>query len=201
MKRLALCAGLLFVALPVFAQKHETEAQKLEESQGVTEHGNLVFWGWINFILLVGGLGYILKKNAGPYFAQRSQQIRKGMDDADRARAEADAKVAEVDRRLANLAAEIESLRRDAHEQGRAEAHRIRLEAAAEMAKIQTRTVEEIAAAGKAARLDLRRYSASLALSLAETKIAARLSPQVQDSLVNGFVAHLAHLPLHVENN
>jgi F0F1-type ATP synthase membrane subunit b/b' len=69
------------------------------------------------------------------------------------------------------------------------------------MAKIQTRAVEEIAAAGKAARLDLRRYSAGLALGLAETKIAARLSPQVQDSLVNGFVAHLSHLPLHVESN
>jgi F-type H+-transporting ATPase subunit b len=158
-------------------------------------------WGWINFLMLVGGLGYILKKNAGPYFAQRSQQIRKGMVDADRARAEAEAKMAEVDRRLANLAAEIESLRREAHEEGRADAHRIRLEAAAEMAKIQTRAVEEIAAAGKAARLDLRRYSAGLALGLAETKIAARLSPQVQDSLVNGFVAHLSHLPLHVESN
>jgi F-type H+-transporting ATPase subunit b len=201
MKRLALCAGLLLVALPVFAQEPETEAKKLQESRGVTEHGNLLFWGWINFILLAGGLGYLIKKHGGPYFAQRSEQIRKGMVDAERARAEADAKVAEVDRRLANLAAEIESLRREAHEEGRAAAHRIRLEAAAEMAKIQTRTVEEIVAAGKAARLDLRRYSAGLALSLAQTKIAARLSPQVQDSLVNGFVAHLAHLPLHVESN
>jgi len=201
MKRLALCAGLLLAALPVLAQQHETEAQKLQETRGVTEHGNLLFWAWINFVLLAGGLGYIVKKNAGPYFAQRSQHIRKGMDDAERARAEADAKVAEVDGRLANLASEIESLRREAHEEGRAEAHRVRLEAAAEMAKIQTRAVEEIAAAGKAARLDLRRYSAALALSLAETKIAARLSPQIQDTLVNGFVAHLAHLPLHVESN
>jgi F-type H+-transporting ATPase subunit b len=201
MKRLVLCAGLLFAALPVVAQEHETEAKRLAETRGVTEHGNLLVWGWINFILLAGGLGYLVKKNAGPYFAQRSQQIRKGMMDADRARAEADAKVADVDRRLANLATEIENLRREAHEQARTEAHRMRLESAAEMAKIQTRTVEEIAAAGKAARLDLRRYSASLALSLAETKITARLSPQVQDNLVNGFVAHLAHPPLHVENN
>jgi len=187
--------------LPVFALQHETEAKKIEESHGVTEHGTQLLWGWVNFLLLAGGLGYVIKKNAGPYFAQRSQQIRKGMDDADRARAEAEAKMAEVDRRLANLAADIEKLRREAHEEGRAEAHRIRLEAAAEMAKIQNRTVEEIAAAGKAARLDLRRYSAGLALSLAETKIAARLSPQIQEGLVNGFVTRLAHLPLPVENN
>jgi F-type H+-transporting ATPase subunit b len=201
MKRLALCAGLLFAALPVFAQVHESEAKRLQETRGVTEHGNLLIWGWLNFLLLAGGLGYLIKKNAGPYFAQRSEQIRKGMVDADKARAEADAKVADVDRRLANLAAEIESLRRDAHDEGRTEAHRVRLEAAAEMAKIQNRSIEEIAAAGKAARLDLRRYSAGLALGLAETKIAARLSPQVQDGLVNSFVAHLAHLPLPVESN
>lgn len=201
MKRLALCAGLLFAALPAFAQEHETEAKKLAEARGVTERGEQVYWGWANFLLLAGGLGYLVKKNAGPYFAQRSQQIHKGMVDAERARAEADAKVAEVDRRLANLAADIEALRRDAHQEAEAEAQRVRREAAAEMAKIQARTIEEIAAAGKAARLDLRRYSAGLALSLAETKIAARLSPQVQDGLVNGFVAHLAHLPLHVESN
>jgi F0F1-type ATP synthase membrane subunit b/b' len=74
-------------------------------------------------------------------------------------------------------------------------------EAAAEMAKIQTHTVQEIAAAGKTARLELRRYSAGLALNLAETKIAARLSPQVQEALVNGVVSRLSQVPLHVESN
>src|SRR6202167_6628639 len=102
---------LLFLKSPAPAQPHESEAQRVAESSGVTERGPNVFWGWINFILLAGGLGYLIKKHGGPYFAQRSEQIRKGMVDAERARAEADAKVAEVDRRLANLAAEIESLR------------------------------------------------------------------------------------------
>jgi F-type H+-transporting ATPase subunit b len=201
MKRFLLCAGLLFAALPVSAQEQETEAKRIAESRGVTEHGNLVFWGWLNFFLLAGGLGYIVKKNGGPFFAQRSEHIRKGMAEAEKARAEAEAKVAEVDRRLANLAEEIEMLRKTALEEGKAEGQRVRREAAEEMAKIQARTTEEIAAAGKAARLELRRYSASLALGLAETKIAARLSPQIQDGLVNGFMTHLSQLPLHVENN
>jgi F-type H+-transporting ATPase subunit b len=192
MKRLVLLAfaSLVLVNLPVSAQQHETVAQKAKESTGVTEHGSSeLFWGWANFLLLAGGLGYVVKKNAGPYFAQRSLEIRKGMVEAEAARAESDAKVAEVDRRLANLQAEIEALRGNARQEAEADAERVRREAAAEMDKVQQHLTEEIASAGKSARLDLRRYSAELALGLAEQKIAARLTPETQDRLVRTFVA------------
>jgi F-type H+-transporting ATPase subunit b len=198
MKRLAFVALVLFlfVKSPAYAQQApESEAKKVADgSRGGTEHGvDEVFWGWANFVLLVVGLGYIVKKNAGPYFLKRSLEIRKGMIEADEARAGADAKVAEVERRLASLEAEIEALRRDARQEGAAEAHRVRHEGAAEMAKIQHHLTDEIASAGKAARLELRRYSAELALGLAEQKIAARMSPETEDRLVTSFVAHLGH--------
>jgi F-type H+-transporting ATPase subunit b len=192
MKRLVVLAfaSVLLVNLPVRAQEHESASQKAKESVGVTEHGSSeLFWGWANFLLLAGGLGYVIKKNAGPYFAQRSLEIRKGMVEAEAARAESDAKVAEVDRRLANLQAEIEALRGNARQEAEADAERVRREAAAEMDKVQQHLTEEIASAGKSARLDLRRYSAELALGLAEQKIAARLTPETQDRLVRTFVA------------
>jgi len=109
------------------------------------------------------------------------------------ARAASDAKVAEVDRRLANLATEIEALRSGAQQEAEADAQRVRREAAAEMAKIQSHIAEEIAAASKSATLELRRYSADLALELAERKIAARLTPETQDRLVRTFVATMSH--------
>jgi len=198
MKRLARCSMaalvlMLFVKFPAPAQERETEAEKVKEAQGVTEKGPNVFWGWINFALLAGGLGYVIKKNAGPYFAQRSLEIRKGMADAEAARAASDAKVAEVDRRLANLQAEIEALRRGAQQEAEADAERVRREAAAEVAKIQSHLVDEIASAAKSATLELRRYAADLALALAEQNIAARMSPQTQDRLVGSFVAAMAH--------
>ncbi|MGA3044331.1 MAG: ATP synthase F0 subunit B, partial [Bryobacteraceae bacterium] len=180
MKRLTGCSIaalvlLLAVESPARAQQRESEAEKVAESTGVTEHGPDVFWGWMNFLLLAGGLGYLIKKNAGPYFAQRSLEIRKGMADAEAERAASDAKVAEVDRRLANLQTEIEALRDGAKQEAEADAQRVRREAAAEMTKIQSRVAEEIASAAKSATLELRRYSADLALALAEQKIAARL--------------------------
>lgn len=193
MKRLASVALGLLVGLPAFAQQEaESVARKVAESRGVTEHGaGEVLWAWANFLLLAGGLAYIIKKNAGPYFAKRSLEIRKGMIEADEARAEADAKVAEVERRLERLQADIESLRREARQEGEAEERRMRREGVAEMAKVQQHLMDEISSAGKAARLELRRYSAELALGLAEQKIAARMSPETQDRLVKSFVAHM----------
>jgi F-type H+-transporting ATPase subunit b len=192
---------LLFMNLPARAQKHESEAQKAAESPGETEHGPSIFWDWANFLLLAGGLGYVIKKNAGPYFAQRSLEIRKGMAEAEAARAASDAKVAEVDRRLANLQTEIEALRRGAQQEAEEDAQRVRHEAAAEMAKVQSHVAEEIAAAAKSATLDLRRHSAELALGLAEQKIAARLSPEMQNRLVGRFVASMAHAPSGIGRN
>ena len=89
---LSLIAGALFVSAPVRAQQHETEAERIKESTGVTEKGPNIIWGWANFIILAGGLGYLIKKHAGPYFAQRSLEIRKGMADAEAERIASEAK-------------------------------------------------------------------------------------------------------------
>ncbi len=199
MKRLAVALSsaalllLLTAPLPAQTPKRESEAQKIEESTGVTEHGPNIIWGWANFLILAGGLGYLIKKNAGPYFAQRSLDIRKGMAEADAARAASDAKVAEVNARLATLQTEIETLRRNAQQEAEAGAERIRQEATAEMAKVQTHLAEEIASATKSARLELRRYSAQLALGLAEQRITSRLTPDTQDRLVRQFVVTMLH--------
>jgi len=206
MKRLAGCGIaalvlLLFVKFPAPAQQHESETQKVEESTGVTEHGPSVFWGWANFLVLAGGLGYLIKKNAGPYFAKRSLEIRKGLVEAEAERTASEAKVAAVDRRLANLQTEIEALRSSAQQEAEADAQRVRREAAAEMAKIQSHVAEEIASAAKSATLELRRYSAELALGLAEQKIAARLSPEIEDRLVGGFVADMAQTGAGIQGN
>jgi F0F1-type ATP synthase membrane subunit b/b' len=83
-------------------------------------------------------------------------------------------------------------LRHDARLEAEAEGQRVQRDAVGEMAKIQAQLADEIAAAGKAATLELRRYTAELALGLAEQKIAARMSPEIQGRLVKGFVAQLA---------
>jgi F-type H+-transporting ATPase subunit b len=113
------------------------------------------------------------------------------MVEAGAARRDAEARAAEVHRRLANLESEIAALRAEAQQEAEAEAQRLAQQSAAEAAKIQAHAEQEIAAAGKAARMELRRYSASLAIGLAEHKIRARITPDTEDDLVRSFVNDL----------
>ena len=188
----ALAALALVVGLAAgFAQHHETVSDKTTEEAGPGTHGNLELWKWANFALLAGALGWVIKKNAGPFFDARSREIRKQLVEAKEIRAEADRRTQQVETRLANLGTEIEALKREALAEQQVENERFRAQTAAEMAKVRAQAEQEIAAAGKQARLDLKRYSAGLALETAQRKIRARMTPGAQETLVDSFVRNL----------
>jgi F-type H+-transporting ATPase subunit b len=182
-----LALGLAFTARPALAQEHEGGPKK-EES--FAEKHELAL-KWANFLLLAGLLGYFIGKNAGPFFAARSAGIRQDMDESLRQREQAEAKAADVDRRLADLGEDIAALRGHSEAEGKAETERMAQHTADEIAKIQAHAEREIASAGKAARMALKRYSAELAMGLAEQKVRARMTPDTEDALVQGFVRNL----------
>jgi F-type H+-transporting ATPase subunit b len=171
---LALAAGLCFA-----------------EGKEGAEKENLHWWKWANFLVLAGGLGYLARKTVPPLYAARTKSILKDLSDSEKLRQDAEARLAEVDRRLAGLEAEIAALRADSRRESQAETERLASRTATEIAKIQAQSEREIAAAGKAARMDLKRYAAGLAVDLAEKKIRARMTPATEDRLVRGFVRDL----------
>jgi len=166
-------------------------AQEEKKAGGEGEGGDIQLWKWANFLILAGGLGYLIGKNAGPFFAARSAGIRKDMENSLAQRQAAEARAADVDRRLANMEADIAALRGEGERDARAEAERMEQHTAAEIAKIQQHSEQEIASAGKAARMELKRYAAELAVQLAEQKVRGRMTPDAQDALVQGFVRNL----------
>lgn len=169
----------------------ESPVKEAAEPPAEGEHGSLELWKWANFLVLAGALGYLVYKNAGPFFSARSQQIRKDMVEAQQARQQAEARAAEVDRRLASLESEIAALRAESQSEAQAETERLAKQTTAEIAKIQAHAEHEIDAAGKAARTELKRYSAELAVELAEQRIRSRMTPETQEALVRGFVRDL----------
>jgi len=206
MKRLALILLLAAVpaVMPAAAQEKRAEEipaeKKAAESPAEGESGGMVLWKWANFVVLAGLLGWAVKKNAGPFFAARTRQIRKDMLEADDLRKQAEARAAEVDRRLASLESEIAALRAESAREAEAETGRLSRATVAEIAKIQAHAEQEIASAGKAARMELKRYSAELAIRLAEQKIRARMTPETQNALIGGFVRHLEP-PTHAQTS
>ncbi len=129
-------------------------------------------WQWANFLVLAGFIGWLVEEERRALFAARSRKIRKEMIEADEIRQEAEARAAEVERRLANLEAEIAALRAESAREAKAETERLARQTAAEIAKIQAHAEQEIAAAGKAARMELKRYAAGLAMDWRSRKFA-----------------------------
>ena len=187
--------GLALLTPHAFSQESasgkETFAQKETETAANPAEGPLAVWRWANFLLLAGGLGYLVGKYAGPFFASRSRSIRQDMIDAEEARKAADQRAAAVEVRLAGLETEIARLRAESQREAASEQERIRQQTAADMAKIRTQAAQEIEAAGKTARLELKRYSAELAIELAEEKLRTRVTSETQEALVRGFVSDL----------
>jgi F-type H+-transporting ATPase subunit b len=195
MRRLAILTvalGLTFTGGALFAQEHEGGEKKagVEKEESFAEKHELEL-KWANFLLLAGLLGYFIGKNAGPFFAGRSAGIRLDMEESLRQRREAEAKAADVDRRLANLEKDIAALRAQSEAEAKVETELMAQQTEAEFHKIQAHAQQEIETAGKAARLALQRHSAELAMQLAEQKVRARMTPDTEDSLVQGFVRNL----------
>lgn len=150
-----------------------------------------VMYKWINFAILAAGLGYVAVKSGGPALRGRAEEILDSLSAARRRSEETARKAAEMDRKMAGLQAQIEAVRQEAKQEMEREAGRIQAETAELLAKVEQHALQEIAAAGSAARKGLQVHAADLALSLARQKAQARLTPTVQDSLVDGFVRSL----------
>ena len=172
----------------------------LAQEQGEAGAGGQEIWVWINFLLLAAGLGYLIVKHAGPFFAARSRQIREEMAKAEGMWKDAEARASEVEHKLASLESEIAAFRGESQREAQNETKRMRLQTAAEIARVKEHAEQEIAAAGKAARLELKRYSAHLAIELAEEKARGRITPDTQDGLVREFVRDLEEPPAGVSN-
>ena len=144
----------------------------------------------LNFVIIAVVLVVLLKSPMATYFRERTVGIQKGMEEARRASEEASRRLSEIEARLSRLDAETAEMRATAdREAGKEEAA---AQAAAEEAKskIVQGAEQEIAAAARLARGELKSYAAELAISLAEKKI--QMNPATDRALVREFVDHLA---------
>jgi F-type H+-transporting ATPase subunit b len=192
LKRLAIAA--VFAACVAVAQhapqgtEHGKAAVKHGEGQAEAAMPNEIWWKWANFAILAAGLGFVIGKNAGPFFRARTEEIQKGIQDAAAVRAEAEARASEIEKRIANLNAEVEALRQKSHEEITREGERVSAETATQIAKIQRQAEADIASAAKNATQELKAYSAELAISMAARQIEQRMTQQSQEQLADAFV-------------
>lgn len=130
-------------------------------------------WKFINLFVFVGALVFILVRKArlGDAFRARREGIKTELEKARIERDAAVAKLKEVEERLAGLNSEIATVKGKSEREAAAERERIARTTEAEVSKLTTQAQREIENAGKAAKNELRRFTAEQSVRMAEELI------------------------------
>lgn len=188
MKRLWLIAAFgLLIAAPGCAQEPGESGAEREEAQ----QQRVVIWKWLNFGILVAGLGYLIAKNAPAFFNARSEEIQKAIKDATGLKVDADFRASEIDRRMATLSAEIAKLREDAKAEMERESNRLDEETRVSLARIQEHTTREIESLRIQAGLAVREHAVRLASDLAISHLRDNPNEINQGDLIHSFAADI----------
>ena len=175
--------SVLLLAAPVFAQEEGTPPEDSPTGW---------IFRWLNFAIVAGAIIYVFVKVGGPAFRKRADEIQTAIAEGTKAREEAEQRRKEADEKMANLEKEVAGLREQAQRDAVAETERIRGLTRDEATKIDRAAAMEVAAAERAARMELKSLAARMAVERAETMLLQQLTPDEDARIVRDFVAGLA---------
>lgn len=149
------------------------------------------FWAAVifNFAIVAAVVGYLGRKYVPGIFRRRTEGIQREMREAEKASAEANRRLSDIEARLARLDGEIAEMRAAAEKEAAAEEERIRAAAEQDKERIVTAAQQEIAMAARLARRELQAHAAELAVSLAAKRI--RIDAATDQALVRHFTGQL----------
>jgi F-type H+-transporting ATPase subunit b len=149
------------------------------------------YWVFValNFAIIVVLLALITKSKVPAAFRARTESIQKQLAEARKASEEAQRRLADIESRLTKLDTEITAMASAAEAEAQKEAGRIQAAAEEDKRKIVEAAEQEIVAAARLARTQLRAYVSELAVALAEKRIQVNASTDKE--LVRAFVDQL----------
>jgi len=178
--------------------KRSWSVQKIAQLTGLSMEQSYKLSVFINiFCLAVLMIGVLWKWGIPtlmpppvPYMRERTVLIRKAMEEARQASADANRRLSEVEARLSRLGAEIAAMSAAGEKEASAEEERIKVAAEDDARRIVAAAEHEIDAAAKSARRDLTAFAADLAVALATKQI--RVDETSDQALVGSFAAQLS---------
>jgi F-type H+-transporting ATPase subunit b len=181
----SLLVSVLFVALNAHAEEAGSASQQSAEN----------LFKWINFAVVAGVIVWLCLKRGPAFFGRRADVISSDIQKSTEAKNQAELQLRDAETKLQNLEKEVADLRASARRESAAEAERIRNLTLTDEQKIVEAGKAEVAAAERAARLELKAFAANLAVNGAESLLAKQLTPAAQEALINNFVKTLDGRP------
>jgi F-type H+-transporting ATPase subunit b len=131
----------------------------------------------VNVAIFFAILYFLLRKPVRNFFTERFQQIRARLERAAREKEEAQTRIRTIDARLAQLDSEVARIKEASRQEAAAETERLKAQTQAEIEKIRNIARREIEAAKQTALVELRQFTATNAVTLAERLIRQELTP------------------------
>ena len=154
----------------------------------------LELWKFVNLLVFIGFGAYLIRRPLADALRGRRERIKRELAKARAERDEAVAKLSEVEKRLANLAEEVDVIQEKARKEAAAERERIARATDAEITKLRDEARRDIEMAGKAARHDLRAFAAAESVRVAEELIRREIAVDDDARLVSRNVEELGRV-------
>ena len=183
---LGVCAASLFLAASAFGA--EGGGNPGEEPVGT-------IFKWLHFVVVAGLAYWVFGKVLSPFFRGEADSISAAIEKGTAAKADAEQRLKEAARKMANLEREVAAFRSEAQKDAEAELERLRGATKLDLEKIHLAARAEIEAAERAARIELRELAAKLAVDGAESLVAKQMTPALQDAMIHSFVESLQGRP------
>jgi F-type H+-transporting ATPase subunit b len=175
---------LLFVVLPFLLFMSVDEEH--HESNSMAFIAKMV-----NFLVLFGGLAYLLRKPIKQFLENRAAQIDFTIRDAEESRSGAEIDLEKTKKRVVELNREIEELKDKAKLEGEREKERILGAAKEEGERMKQAAQQEIELISRAGIRGLKEFAVNLAAAEALERIQKRLTPEKHTRLIDDSIERL----------
>ncbi len=141
----------------------------------------------INFVLLAAGLFWIITRFIGPALKQRSELLQQEMDNGERARKEALARLAEMEGKLKAFESEAARIRQDAVDEGEKLKKQIIAEAEAASRRLLDKARAEVESETIKARGRLKKEAVEMAVAMAADMLKKNVNEKDQQGAVKQY--------------
>jgi len=177
----------LFLILPLFLFLSPSE-----ESHGGSP---LEFMGKvINFLVLFGGLVFLLRKPLKNFLQSRTQTLADKIKETRESRQDAENRLQQTQMRLEKMSEEVGQIRRRAEADGQTVKERILNEAEKESRRLKDFAGQEIEMLTQTGIQEIKKHAADLAIQIARKKIMGRIKEEDQSEIIDKSIKRLEKL-------
>jgi F-type H+-transporting ATPase subunit b len=156
-------------------------------------HEEITFMGdWlprlVNFAIIAGVVVYFTRKPIRDFFANRSSEIARAMQESREARDRATAALAEMERKVKDLETETNRLIEDARARGEKDKQALVEEGRKMVTDIEAQVKQGVELEVQKARTSLQAEASSLAVDLAEKSIKEKIGPKDHERIVKEYI-------------